>query len=188
MHIDGREILDQVEVELGQAGEQGPLLHILGPLSAQTHPGVDHTELGEVGALAAHQHGVHIKLDALKTELGQPLTRHTQSVSQKTVMLEPGHLEAGEVAEVLRLNVLDMSERTPDGELLQPRQRPDQVDQHARLVDRQEERPQPEHSLGQRVVLRDSPEKLLQEAVLGIFQGLEVITVDHQIESAVICY
>ena len=81
VHVYGRQILDQVEVQLGQAGEQDP-----GPglLPAEAHPGVDDAELGEVGALAAHQDRVHIKLDALQTELGQPLPRNTQRVREKT--------------------------------------------------------------------------------------------------------
>ena len=81
VHVYGRQILDQVEVQLGQAGEQDP-----GPglLPAEAHPGVDDAELGEVGALAAHQDRVHIELDALQTELGQPLPRNTQRVREKT--------------------------------------------------------------------------------------------------------
>ena len=101
-------------------------------------------------------------------------------------MLEAGQFEAREVAEVLGLDVLNMSEGAPDSEVLQPGQRPHQVDQHARLIDCQEERLEVEDSLGERIVLGYPPEELLQEAVLGVLQALQVITVNHQIESSVI--
>ena len=80
VHVYGGQILDQVEVQLGQAGEQNPGPR---PLPAEAHPGVDDAELGEVGALAAHKHRVHIELDALQAELCQPLPRHTQRVRKK---------------------------------------------------------------------------------------------------------
>ena len=83
VHVNGGQILDQVEIELGQTREQR-LTQGLPLLPAQTHPGVNHTELGEVGALAAHQHRVHVKLDTLQTELGKSLPSHTKSVSEKT--------------------------------------------------------------------------------------------------------
>ena len=101
-----------------------------------------------------------------------------------------------------------MAEAAPDGQLLHPRQRPHQVHQQARLVHSREQALwemldvfflkenanifacylEVEGCFGDSVVLGYPPEELLQEAVLAVLQTLEVITVNHQVESSVICY
>ena len=71
---------------------------------------------------------------------------------------------------------------------LQFRQRSDNIDQSGGLVDLEEQAPQLEDGLGEGVVVGDPLEKLLEESVLGELQGVEVITVNHQVESSQVSY
>ena len=71
---------------------------------------------------------------------------------------------------------------------LQFRQRSDNIDQSGGLVNLDEQTPQLENGLGKRVVVRDPLQQLLKKTVLRELQGVEVITVNHQVEGSKVSY
>ena len=77
------------------------------------------------------------------------------------VVLQSRQFECGQVGQVIRWQVLNMVQWTPDGEVLQHWQRSHNIDQHARLVHCQEDALEIEDSFSDAVVLRYPPQQLL---------------------------
>ena len=83
--FDAGHILNKIQIEMSEAREHVVsaviimmiikmvmiMLMMMMVMLANTDPGVNNTELSEVGALRSYQTHVHIKLNTLQTQLGE---------------------------------------------------------------------------------------------------------------------